>query len=731
MEKISMFFAFALITLVSMTAQNNKLSPSTNAFLSERAEKVEVINHLYRTTSVDNVEYVSGYIHFNGAIDIQLLENYFVIVGSQFENKGIVTAQIPVDVINDLSKEASIKYIEMGLPVSQNLSKARVAARVDKVVSGLAPLTQGYTGEGVIVGICDIGFEYDHITFTDSSRKLRVKRVWNQSSKFGDRPEGFTYGAEYKTEADIKDAKYDNRFDEVGHGTHVAGIAAGADRNNGKSYQGVATESELVFVSVNMSSDPAIVDAAKYIFNYADEQDKPAVLNFSLGGHFGPHDGTSTFDVLCDELQGPGRLIVGAAGNEGSDKIHVSKALTSPQDTLKTLVKFLNSKQRYTKYDFWGDTTGHFTVQVIVIDKFGGNKEIYKTGYYSTSTVGTNNIPVEIKDDNNTVVIKGTVSITTQDSSILNGKPNAIISMNMSTFPGSGKYIGIKISGSGTIHGWSVLNETGAFDRFNIPGWQDGDQDCTVGEIGGTGNRIITAGAYTTDDRNGMYGQTMGKHATFSSHGPTADGRVKPDISAPGAVLLSALPNISNVVNTLIDSHETNTVGGRDYIYGWMQGTSQAAPMVTGILATWLQADATLTPERVREVFDANSIRDSHTGDQFPNNLYGYGKINAFAGLTYILGLTTDNDNVEHAESMMAYPNPTSGEFNIGFVKEDTNVSVEIFDITGKKVYTELIPSVSAGTTQVFSLADVTNGVYVVRLKGDATSNSFRLVVSK
>ncbi len=175
-------------------------------------------------------------------------------------------------------------------------------------------------------------------------------------------------------------AKYDDSTDDIGHGTHVAGIATGAFTGN--VYRGVAPEADVALVSYKMddssSSNVSISNGIKYIYDYATSVNKPCVVNMSLGMHLGPHDGTSTFDVVCDQMQGEGKLLVGSAGNEGADKVHVEKTLAEG-DSLKTFVSFYEPSVRYGMIDIWGEADKTFTVRCVVFKKSTG-EEIWSTG---------------------------------------------------------------------------------------------------------------------------------------------------------------------------------------------------------------------------------------------------------------------------------------------------------------------------------------------------------------
>ena len=393
-----------------------------------------------------------------------------------------------------------------------------------------------------------------------------------------------------KTTAEIERAIYDSRSDYTGHGTHVAGIAAGSDKNNGHLDWGIATESDLVLVSYNTydAGNTSLINAVRYIYDYADEVGKPAVINLSLGSHTGPHDGTSGFDLVADQLQGEGRLMVGAAGNEGGDRFHINKEFTETDTVVRSFVQY-NSSYKVAMIDIWGEVGTDYSVRLVSYNKttrlIEDSSAVYRASDVKsasirlTGTTGTISLASGINVNNN----KGNVYINYQLQSI------------------SDPYvIGIEIvSNSGEVNMWAD-NYYSWLSSLYRTGWTMGDDNSSVGEIGGTGNKIITVGSYTSVARQG-YGQTVNRISTFSSKGPTADGRIKPDITAPGSCLISSVPNLSNVVNSSgYDGAYYNTVDGQKNYYAYMHGTSMSSPYVAGVLALWLEADPTLSPERVR-----------------------------------------------------------------------------------------------------------------------------------
>lgn len=728
---------WAFLCLPGMNAEE-KMSPSTQNFLRsyESASTVQrtKLKSTYAVTQENSQNIVSAFLHLNDENELDGLAENGVTINAQYGT--ILSARIPADKLVAVSQLPTVKYIEIGRPVRKRMNTVRSAAftNVDALHAGTG-LTQAYTGKDVVVGIIDGGFQYNHINFYDTAgEELRVKRVWNQNAT-GTPPSGYYYGREYTTASSIVSAKQDMTDC---HATHVTGIAAGAYQGN--EYYGIAPDADLVFVSYNLydssSSNTSISDGIKYIYDYAESVGKPCVINMSLGYHIGPHDGTSTFDRICDELQGEGRLLVGAAGNEGEYNMHVKKTLTSDDSTLKTLVEFIPNWYLYStssSIDIWGDPEKAFSVKVIVYDT-SNQEEVYTSTSFSTATSTSKQI-------SNPTGVTGSVYISTATDPY-NQKGNVTIDLNVSSLQRSYYAIGIEVTSDEetTINAWTDAYISW-FSNFGIDGFTDGDNNSSMGEIGGTGNRIITVGAYTSCNyiehkNSSIYDrsyQTVDQLATFSSHGPTADGRMKPDITAPGTMTISSY-NSSTCSNsrgdyytTVVDQYNVNAT---NYYYGSMEGTSMAAPVVTGVLATWLQARPTLTPEQVREVFAKSAKTDSYTGSiaGVGNNEWGYGKVDAYNGLVQCLGLSGIEETGAPTRPMV-YPNPATGNCHVLLPGDDQHVSIALYSLNGTEVYRHYAGDVQAGETMTIDLNGITPGIYLVRITGEKNHITTKLTV--
>lgn len=710
MKKITLLALCIGFTLLAF-AQPSKLTNHTRAFVDTQkkattAEQREQLRKTFALKVANNSdEYVSAYVHFYSADadKAAILEAYGATLNNDFGD--FVTSNIPVDAIEALAQDEQVKLVEMGTPVRTRMNKARTATNVDKVQAGTG-LSQPFLGTGVVVGVVDGGFQYNHITFYDAnnSSELRVKRVWNQSAN-----------KKYTTQSAIESAQYDDTQDDSGHATHVTGIAAGSYAGN--SYYGVASDADIVMVSYG-SSNTAITDGINYIFDYAKSVEKPAVVNLSLGQHIGPHDGTSTFDKALDAAVGAGRIVCGAAGNEGEYPLYSEATLAAGESHTFILDP---SDQYYSGTasfaDFWGDEGQKYTMQIVYLDANGNELAVGTSTAVATATSKTTSW-------SNSTYASGSITAYTQMSTdATNNRGNVYLYFKNNFKPKNNYKVGFKVTAqnAGTIRVWG--------DDYNSIYWEDGQTTHTVGEIGGTANGIITVGAFVTNKRSGYRLTSVGTIATFSSKGPTSDGRMKPEITAPGACIASAVPNTSAITSSGdFDEAKSATVNGTTYYWGYMNGTSMATPFVTGVVATWLQANPNLTPDQIKEIMAQTAQTDSYTGT-CPNNTWGYGKIDAYAGLLKVLE-TTDIKHLETLpDAIMLYPNPSDGAFKLFFKQNDNNVNIRIYAANGQQVYAQRIGAVDGQQTLDIDAVGIASGAYIVKIAGDNTNTTCRLIV--
>ncbi len=640
--------------------------------------------------------------------------------------------------VNAVQALPCISYIELANKATAARYKndvERVATSVDKVQAGLQnSLPLNYSGKGVVVGIVDIGFQGNNPTFfSANSAKYRVTKWWQQSNKNGTPPAGYSYGTEL---ADTNAIKTSNDFDGS-HGTHVAGIAAGSGLSTPNlQYRGMAPEAELVFVSIKYANDtlgasalgdyvvanPTIIDAYKYIFDYAQSVGKAAVINLSWGMHTGAHDGKSLFDQATENLVGKGKILVGANGNEGDNPMHWNYNFN--KDTVSTIVIENNrgGRKRESVYtDFWGSANTDFAMQIQIMDT--NQNIIVQTPFISSASNKVNGFNFTADTSN------FKITMACQQKNALNDKPN--ITLMVDHFKPKKYIIVVKMTSlNSQVHGWnsgavkewtsgSFRNRVGKLNFSST--FIDGNTESTNGENGGTSKAVISVGAMAARSAfNNILGGKIndtsyvfpGRIARFSSKGPTVDGRIKPDVSAPGFDVPSAVNN-KQFEPWMKDRTLLLSVFRNDTNF-WtaFSGTSMASPHVCGIVALLLQANPNLNAAQMKAILQLTATQNSATG-AVPNNQYGYGIVNAYEAIKLALqyaGVNALNKN----NAISLYPNPSSNVLNINLNAMHTIVQYSIKNTLGQTVQEG---NLQAGMNGLASLAvsDLSTGFYVLQ----------------
>ena len=234
------------------------------------------------------------------------------------------------------------------------LNKAVPDGRVDSVWAGEG-LPQGFTGEGVIIGLTDWGFDYTHPVFYDADMiHYRVLRAWDQFKTSGPAPAGFSYGTEYVGAEELLNAHCDtaNVYDFAYHGTHCASIAGGAGA--GTAYKGVAPDAEFLFASLDLT-DQAVIDAWNWMYNVAQSEGKRLVISMSWGVYMLDNmDGTGALANEVQRLTNLGVVFVTSAGNNGDVNFHLKYNFNqNAEDTMRTQFTFPSASSSST---LWGSS---------------------------------------------------------------------------------------------------------------------------------------------------------------------------------------------------------------------------------------------------------------------------------------------------------------------------------------------------------------------------------------
>ena len=703
----------ASLLLVSSLSFGQKLSPSTSLLLQDLATSKK------KAMSANGTEQtVSSFVTIKSQAAIEKMEKLGAKVNTRV-SETLVTATIPMSALESISKLDEVVSVSVGTEAKLKMDNARKLLGVDDC-HNMTENNGPYTGKGVVIGIIDNGFQYDHVDFMNSDLTgSRIKRVWDQHLT-GNAPAGFDYGVEYTSYDEMKAAR--NDLTSGYHATHVSGIAAGSDKTT--PYYGVAPDADLVFVSFN-SSNTNIVDGIKYVFDYAKSVGKPAVVNISLGSHMGPHDGSSDTDLSFAKLVGPGRIIVGAAGNEGLDKLHATKTFTATSKEMKTMFAYDssqdNSSYKQAYVDIWGDKDSKISAKAVVVNTLNG-KIIASSDEVSTDN--TNEVKWIAPDGCGVVA---SVNLASQVNP--NNNRTEVLLQSRATSINTGYAVGVVVTGEAgkTVHMWN--NAYGTFTSMNKRGWTDGDSNSTVGELGGESPDVISVGSFNSKlqfQPISLQGTTnaigintdlvgnFGEHSRFSSYGPTADNRIKPDITAPGCAVVSAG---SKYCSGWSDDENVIARTGSD-VYTYDIGTSMASPYVAGSIALWLQADPTLTPEKIINIFKTTAIQQGKYLNTdgtmtFPNNTWGYGYIDVLNGLKSILGVTGIQDATVNDNMFRIVTNSQARTATFYYGNTNGKAQVAVYNMAGQQVYGAQLNS----DGETVNLSSLPHGVYVFKLK--------------
>ena len=557
---------------------------------------------------------------------------------SLITHHSMMTVQIPTKHYLDFVASGLCDYIELGNELYPYLDKARADMGVDYIHQGVN-LPQGYDGTGVVVGIIDGGFDYGHPTFFDTTgTTLRIKRVWQQFDDSGNPPAGFSYGTEYATPDAILGAVTD--LANQTHGSHVAGIAAGSGPS--RSHRGMAPGADIVIVA-SAWMEATTFDAIQYIHEYARSVHKPCVINMSFGTLAGPHDGTDAFSTILQNYLRDSSgvaldslIIVASAANSGSTMNHFRHQFSATDTMSFTYTCNTRTGNVNLAIDSWGAVGDTFSVSLALYDYGINTDHTFVMDMPFVSSAVDTVFTVDFTSPRDSVYH---CNIVVTHDNPRNHRPSIILNLYKNGFYNTRDIFRITLkSTSADVHLWS---DDVYFYKANTPQAQDGDYDYLIGGEGANGDDVICVGSYAT--RTKFYGDdgtyrslssdVEGDLSYFSSHGPTWDGRVKPDICAPGQKLASAVN--ASALGPLDDVVDSTFFGGSMRYYALMQGTSMSSPAAAGIIALWLQHNPALNVDSVRTLLHDNGIRDRFARD-IPaegSNEWGWGKIDAFAGL--------------------------------------------------------------------------------------------------
>lgn len=658
----SLLLIFLSFNMYAQRARFDKMSP----FVREAMTSALATRQLTRGQADDRI--LTAFVRIEGKTADVLQKNGCKEL-ARVGNISIVA--IPLHRLADLSRNQQVSRIETGRRCSIQMDTTRQVVNAEPVYRGEG-LPEAYTGRGVIVGVQDIGFDLTHPNFysADMSR-YRIKAMWDQLSR--DTVGSALYvGRDYVGEEALLGLQHPVDGETQTHGTHTAGIAAGSGaEGNGvlSPYRGVAYDAELVLVD-NAADNVDLIDPKdyykytyatdalgfKYIFDYADRHNQPCVINFSEGSPQDFHGYDQLYYELLAKLTGPGRIIVSSAGNDGAKPTYIHKPI---------------GKERAGAF-IYGNKKG-FSCTAKSKQSFAFRVSIYN------------------KVDNPTLIEVPSARVCSArdslltDSTVIDGKKYV---WRVLAYPNSYDHsetaYDLQLSGSGTIGDGAmvslqVIGGDADIELYRISGNMFPDTldpvldagDCRYTAfspssspdvicVGATGYRTQFVN-YLGEKKIYNNGQN-GVRTPFSAMGPTFDGRIKPDVMAPGQNIVSSystffINNPKNTNGSVQSDVRHFTYNGRTYAWNSNAGTSMASPVVAGAIALWLQADPALTPADCLEIF-AKTCTRYDASLSYPNNLYGYGQIDVAAGLREVLRKKTNGiKNINDRQEKEQYDN--------------------------------------------------------------------------
>ena len=638
---VFLLFIFTSLGIIAQRPRYEKMSP----FVREAMASALATKQLTRSQSDDRL--LTAFVRIDGNA-AEVLRQYGC---KELARVGDISiAAIPLSSLGALSCGRQVKRIETGRRCSIQMDTTRLVVNAEKVYTGEG-LSQSYTGRGVVVGVQDIGFDLTHPNFYSADMsQYRIKALWDQLSR--DTIGSTLYvGRDYVGRDALLELRHPIDGETQTHGTHTAGIAAGSGaEGNGdiSPYRGMACDADLVLVD-NAADNASLIDPRdyykftyatdalgfKYIFDYAERMHQPCVINFSEGSSQDFHGYDQLYYELLAKLIGPGRIIVSSAGNDGARNSYIHKNIGKERAGA-----FIMGNEK--RFSCTAKSKQTFTFRVSVYDNVSSPQIV------DISTVNVCNAQDSLLTDSLLVGGKKYIwRVLAYPNSYDTSETAYDIQISSPSKLGDSPQVSLQVMGrdadielyrmSGYMFPHSLDPVLDAGDcRYTIFSPSSSPDVICVGSTSYRTQFVNYLGEKKVYDR----GQ-KGIRSPFSAMGPTLDGRIKPDVMAPGQNIISSyssffINNPKNVNASVKSDVRHFEYNGRTYAWNANAGTSMSAPVVTGAIALWLQADPTLTPADCLEIF-AKTCSHYDTSLSYPNNLYGYGQIDVAAGLREVL----------------------------------------------------------------------------------------------
>ncbi|WP_455536607.1 S8 family peptidase [Prevotella koreensis] len=726
MKRTLLSICLAVVTIIAFAQSSalDKMSPMVRMAAIQQGKVSPMFSDKAGVVGARSNSGICAFVRIKGDADA-LMSRYGCRRLASFGD--IYIADIPIAALHALACENGVERIEASPTRTELLDKSVTIIGADKAHAGTR-LPQAFTGNGVVVGIQDIGFDLTNPNFYNADQtQYRIKRFWDMLST--DTIGSALYvGADYTTEAEILAYKHSRDGLNFAHGTYTLGVLAGT--GYGTPYRGIAYESDIVAVSNAVTSDTIFIrkedlykytsatDALgfKYSLDYAASQGKPCVVSFSEGSHQAQDTDEQLFYEVLRQMSGSGRIIVASAGNEGHYNTYIHKPVGK-----SGMGHFLQGvgSSAYLRISANGD----FALR---INAYDAANEIASVEYRMSDIIAR-------KDSllNDTVRLHGVDYMFgfAAYPNVFDNERLMIDVMLKTTVGRLGADMPLSVQLIGEESDVELYRISGYFLRNAIDmSLKDAEKSHTIYSPGSAPS-VICVGATSyrpkyinyKGEECGNVDTEEGVVAYYSGRGPTFDGRIKPDVVAPGSNIITTsssfvygeYPYPRSVVSV-------SEFRGRKYPWQATLGTSFSAPMVSGCIALWLQANPSLTVDDVISLFSETCHQLDPTLSH-PNNIYGYGEIDVYRGLLRILGIDAIEGISKEQPTGVDFRLDGSSLLHLCFTRPlSASARVYIYNVSGNILYEG---RVVAGTesTEV-GMATFPAGVYAVQITSTDTA---------
>lgn len=637
--------------------------------------------------------------------------------------KGFAIVQTSIDSLSILSDLDAVERISIAQhKMELMLNHANALTGVDKIHEGLGLGQEDrlggiddqrvFTGKGVMIGILDCGFDPNHPMFLDKDGKSRFKLIKTADGKL------------LTTEEEIANFTTDTQYNS--HASHVAGIAAGKYEGTDFQLQGVATEADLAMGP--MSLEVSNLEYLKYLGEYCKAHNQRLVVNMSFGQNVGPHDGSDLYTQALNEIIKEYDIVACmSAGNQANLQIVQKKKLTEEDKEMKCIYNTTASINYIGQY-ITTSTSSPIDMDIVIVKARTGEIK------HSYPII----IKGEAQDINaNDEYMNGHIYIA--EENIHDNLKGYIIKSDEAKAVMSGCRIGYIIKGEkGQLV--TCYNSSACPFYMNVKGWADNitSEGTILNETCGT--ETIIVGAYISNEKatfmqsgeksiysnyKTAYGCSLNDVLASSSFGTTYRGEALPHICAPGAYIESAA-NRYEIGNTSLS--RILSKGNSEIPFCYKMGTSMSSPYMAGVAALWLEANPKLTHQEIKEIAMQTAINDEacNEGNHYINEgrQAGAGKIDAYAGLKYILG-ENEATLVKTPEEKTFLIRRTSGKSYEVFQAGASAVTATLYNMEGKVITS----AQTTGPTTTITIPNGSKGIYILRVSSNKGIHTQKLAI--